>query len=247
MFLKVNNLSYTYPKGSKVLDSLSFRIRSNETLAVVGASGCGKSTLLRLISGIIKPNNAANEISINGLAPHEYVASGKLGFMFQDPTLFPNLTVRDNIALPLKIKNIKNDNVLESVIEKIGLTEHTNSLPNVLSGGMKTRTALARTFVVKPELILLDEPFSSLDIKWKHFLYQELELLKQQFTTTVVIVTHDIYEALLLSNHIIVLGNNGKVLDEIYVQAKLPRVFELNSIASLQTEFSHIQNLILNN
>ena len=113
---------------------------------------------------------------------------------------------------------------------------------------MKTRVALARTFITRPNLLLLDEPFSSLDIRWKFHLYRELETLRSTYDSTIVLVTHDIQEALLLSNHILVFGQNGRILKEFFIDQTLPRVFnaKMDSIKLLQKEFFEIQQLIMN-
>lgn len=212
MFLKGEQISFGYAAEKRVLNGVSFALDKSETLSVVGASGCGKSTLLRIISGILptaQDNWLKGQININGQTPDEYRKSGKLAFMFQEATLMPNLTVRENIAFPLKIKGIRDNEKVKNLLYTVGLEEHSNKLPKELSGGMKTRVALARSFVTGPELLLLDEPFAALDIAWKSKLYIELEKLREQYQTTIIFVTHDIQEALLLSNKIIVLGKSG--------------------------------------
>lgn len=212
MFLKAENINFGYATEKQVLNRVSFDLNKSETLSVVGVSGCGKSTLLRIISGILPvaaDNLISGQITINGQTPDQYRKSGKLAFMFQEPTLMPNLTVKENIAFPLKIKGIKDEEKVAKLLRTVGLEEHTAKLPKELSGGMKTRVALARSFVTGPELLLLDEPFSALDIAWKSRLYIELEKLRDQFNTTIVFVTHDVQEALLLSNDVLVFNRFG--------------------------------------
>lgn len=221
MFLKSENIDFEYAAGKKVLNGVSITLDKSKTLAIVGASGCGKSTFLRIISGILPQteNNTLNgQILINNQTPNHYRKSGKLAFMFQEPTLMPNLTVKENIALPLKIIGIKDEARVERLLQTVGLEDFANYLPKELSGGMKTRVALARSFVTGPELLLLDEPFSALDIAWKSKLYIELEKLREQFHTTVIFVTHDVQEALLLSNNVIVLGKSGTILHKDRIQ-----------------------------
>lgn len=212
-------------------------------------SGCGKSTLLRLVSGNIIPSKSNvydGQLTIDSLTPLINTSQGNIGFMFQDATLLPNLTVLENVLLPLKIKKQKNFEFAYSLIEKVGLSKFNNYLPAQLSGGMKARVALARTFVSKPSLILLDEPFGDLDIKWRTQLYRELEMLREEFSATILMVTHDIHEALLLSNDIIVLGEEGKILEQIKIDKKLPRVFDNDGAVGLQEEYLKIRNLIIN-
>lgn len=251
MALKVKNISFSFDGEKKVLKNISFSSKNKDTIAIVGPSGCGKSTLLRLIGGILRSNKQVTvegNISINGLNPIEWIKQGKEGFMFQEPTLLPHLTVKENIKFPLRILNndLQNDE-LERIIETVGLTKYINYLPSQLSGGMKTRVALARTFITKPQLLLLDEPFGALDVKWKFSLYKELELLRESFSPQVIIVTHDIQEALLLSNQILVFDSRGTIVKEYHIKKPLPRVFESESIQDLQTEYLEIQQLIMNN
>ncbi len=214
MFVNCQHINFAYPVGKTVLNSISFSLAKGETLAIVGASGCGKSTLLRILSGILpnaKGNKLTGNISIGELTPDQYRQTGKLAFMFQEATLMPHMTVRQNIELPLKIKVKANGQNADYLIKAVGLEDYSDYLPKQLSGGMKTRVALARSFSTTPELLLLDEPFSALDIAWKSKLYMELEKLRLQTGTTVVVVTHDVQEALLLADHVIVMNSFGGI------------------------------------
>lgn len=254
MFLKAENINFEYAAGKRVLNGVSIALDKSKTLAIVGASGCGKSTFLRIISGIlpqIENNTLDGQISINDKTPDQYRKSGKLGFMFQEPTLMPNLTVKENISLPLKITGIKDEKRVEKLLRTVGLEDYANYLPKQLSGGMKTRVALARSFVTGPELLLLDEPFSALDIAWKSKLYVELEKLREQFHTTVIFVTHDVQEALLLSNNVIVLGKSGTILHKDKIQTDFSisdRVLDISNFiktATYQEHFILIQKWIM--
>lgn len=256
MFLQVDNISFGYNDTRKVLRQVSFNLKKGQTLSVVGSSGCGKSTLLRIISGILpinQDNSVPGKILINNQTPDEYRKSRKLAFMFQDSALMPNLTVKQNIEFPLKIKGNDSKRNVEELLEKVGLLEFSNFLPKQLSGGMRTRVALARSFVTEPELLLLDEPFSALDIAWKSDLYQKLELLRAElgFTTTVVIVTHDVQEAILLSDKVIFLNREGSIQDRTEIESiKSPfeRVKNINRFLgepAFQNLFQSIQNSIM--
>lgn len=209
MFINSQHINFAYTVDKTVLNNISLSLEKGETLAIVGASGCGKSTLLRILSGILP--NYKGEISIDGLTPDQYRQTGKLAFMFQEATLMPHLTVKQNIELPLKIKGSTNEQKTNDLIKAVGLEEYSNYLPKQLSGGMKTRVALARSFTTMPELLLLDEPFSALDIAWKSKLYMELEKLREETNTTVIIVTHDVQEALLLADYVIVMNSFGSI------------------------------------
>jgi ABC-type nitrate/sulfonate/bicarbonate transport system ATPase subunit len=226
-YLSAKNIVFSYTNERKILNGISFDLNKGETLSIVGTSGCGKSTLLRVISGILifdYQHIFSGEILIDNLTPDEYRKTGKLSFMFQESTLMPNLTVRQNIELPLNIKKIKNDAKVDDLLKTVGLFEFANYLPKQLSGGMKTRVALARSFITEPELLLLDEPFSDLDIAWKTELYKELNILKEKFGTTVLLVTHDIEEVVALSKkNVLVLGKNGTIILDAH----------LNGISSL--------------
>jgi ABC-type nitrate/sulfonate/bicarbonate transport system ATPase subunit len=214
VFLNSQHINFSYTADKMVLNNISFSLAKGETLAIVGASGCGKSTLLRILSGILpnaNGNSLQGEISIDGLTSDQYRQTGNLAFMFQEATLMPHLTVRQNIELPLKIKGNTNEQKIRDLIKAVGLEEYSNYLPKQLSGGMKTRVALARSFTTMPELLLLDEPFSALDIAWKSKLYVELEKLREKTDTTVVVVTHDVQEALLLADHVIVMNSFGSI------------------------------------
>jgi len=216
------------------LKDISFQVFKGQTLAIVGASGCGKSTLLRILSGIL-PNADSNslqgDISIDSLKPDQYRQTGKLAFMFQEATLLPHLTVKQNIELPLKIKGNINEQKINNLIKTVGLEEYSNYLPKQLSGGMKTRVALARSFSTNPELLLLDEPFSALDIAWKSKLYVELEKLKEETDTTAVVVTHDVQEALLLANHIIVINRFGGIEIQKEIKSDYSIMQRVNNIS----------------
>lgn len=215
MFIKLDKVNFSYDAQRNVLRDISFSVGKAETLAIVGASGSGKSTILRLISGILANHkDFSGEIHIDGHTPSGYLKQGKMSFMFQQPALFPNLTVRQNIELPFEIKRQGNHSKIQELIHTVGLDGFEDYLPKQLSGGMKTRVALARSFATEPELLLLDEPFSSLDVAWKDALYHELKQLIKNFSTTVVLVTHDIKEALELGDRVICLSIEGKILLE---------------------------------
>lgn len=232
--IRAQNISFQYAPGKPVLNDISFELEKGKTLAIVGASGCGKSTLLRIISGILsssQSNRLQGNILIENLTPDEYRRTGKLAFMFQEATLMPHLTAKKNIELPLKIKGRNDHQIVADLIKAVGLEEYSNYLPKQLSGGMKTRVALARSFSTKPELLLLDEPFSALDIAWKSKLYVELERLREDTSTTVVIVTHDVQEALLLSDFVLVMNKYGAVESKKSIQSTYTILERLNDIS----------------
>ena len=216
MFVNFRDVSFSYGKR-RVINNVRFEVEKGSVTAIVGSSGSGKSTIIRLIAGILKQNMANTfngEILVDNNPPLQYQQQGQLSLMFQSPNLFPNLTVRENIVLPLEIANEENVELVDQMINMVGLVSDQNVLPRQLSGGMATRVALARAFITRPQLLLLDEPFTALDVAWKDELYKELKELIRRFNTTVILVTHDITEALLLADKIICLGMKGKLLGE---------------------------------
>ncbi len=256
MKVEVNNISFGYSTTKSVLEDVSFEIAPSKSVAIVGSSGCGKSTLLRIVCGILpdsKQNVFTGDIIINGINIkaekskwQELRKKGELGFMFQESNLMPYLNVKDNIHLPLRIIGDRenDDEIVTEYLKITGLIDDYKTLPNKLSGGMKTRVALARTFITKPKLLLLDEPFSSLDIVWKSKLYEEVRKLKRQMNSTVLLVTHDIFEAMFFSNIIIVLGNNHKIVEKVIINDWNESLSYNEIITGFYKEFVYIKNLI---
>ena len=216
MNITVSDLSFGYTEVQSVLEHLNFVVEHNRITGILGSSGSGKSTLLRLLCGIL-PNSPRNAfqgtVTFDADTPMSSLRrEGRIGFMFQEPSLLPNLTVAENIRFPLDILHQETDHAVDALLETVGLADFRDFLPKHLSGGMQTRTALARTFVAKPDLLLLDEPFSALDYGWKMDLYSHLSSLITSSATTVVMVSHDINELLLLANRVILLSKSGQII-----------------------------------
>ncbi len=248
MSLTVNNIKFGYQKDKLVLDDVSFSLQKGESLGILGASGSGKSTLLKIISGLIKherDNYFEGTVQFDGKSPEEIRHNAKLSFMFQESTLLPDRNVFENVALPLRILNqFKSEKVLE-MLELVELKDSMHKLPKELSGGMKTRTALARSFITSPTYLFLDEPFSSLDLPKKTDLYKTLFDLGQKFQTSILIVSHDIEEIVYLTNKIYILSKHGHKLDEVIINEQLPRTFEYTDVVkNLATKITYINNLI---
>jgi NitT/TauT family transport system ATP-binding protein len=215
MPLNIEDISFGYTNERKILKNVSFTIERGKTLGIIGVSGTGKSTLLKLIADFLDKSNKdklIGEISFDNQPVSTLKKIGKLSFMFQEPTLMPNLNVMENVTLPLEILKIESEIDINKTIELVGLQNFKQSYPNELSGGMKTRVALARSFITNPELLLLDEPFSSLDIGWKNKLYEELKELQKVNNTTVLIVSHDLEEVLRISDKIILISYDGSII-----------------------------------
>ncbi|HTX90976.1 MAG TPA: ABC transporter ATP-binding protein [Anaerolineales bacterium] len=200
------------------LDGINFTIGDHEFVSIVGPSGCGKTTLLKIVAGLIKPDS--------GKVIYEGVASSAL-LVFQDQGLLPWLTVIDNIGLGLELKGIPRDIRRKQVLDfmkRIRLDGFENHYPHELSGGMRQRVALARAFLTNPDILLMDEPFGALDAQTRIILQEELQGILRSDPKTVLFVTHDIDEAILLSDQIIVISDRpGKVQRSIRVDIGHPR------------------------
>jgi len=202
--LKIENITKTYKEI--VLDNVSFYANTGENIAILGPSGSGKSTLLNCITGFENPD--CGKILVNGRNITNLPSNNRsLGMVFQNFSLFPNMTARENIAYPLRVKGKDTSSVLD-ILKVIGMEEHANKYPSQLSGGQQQRVAIARVLIYNPDVILMDEPLASLDLKLRIRLQKDIkELLKD---TTVVYVTHDFTEAFSMCDTIVIL-NQGKV------------------------------------
>jgi NitT/TauT family transport system ATP-binding protein len=218
--VKLNQVSKIYNNGTIALQDVNLEIPQSQFISLVGASGCGKSTVLRLIAGLGKVSSGTIDWGITD-------AQRKLAFVFQDAALMPWATVEDNIRLPLKLKGISSQNsqsVVKQTIKLVGLENFANSYPRQLSGGMKMRVSIARALVTQPNILLMDEPFGALDEITRGKLNSDLLELWLQHRWTVVFVTHNIYEAVYLSNRVLVMGTSpGRVVADIQINAPYPR------------------------
>ena len=225
--LSIRNLSKTYPlKGQDVpvLQGIDLDIRPGEFVSILGASGCGKSTLLRLIVGL--DQDYQGQILLDG----QPVRGPGLerGIVFQDHRLFPWMTLRQNIALALenhKMSPAQKALRVQEHIDLVGLHDYEQAYPHQLSGGMAQRAAIARALVNKPRVLLLDEPFGALDALTRVRLQHELQRIWAQERCTVVMVTHDIEEALFLGDRVIVMAANpGRIDEALRLDLPHPRV-----------------------
>jgi NitT/TauT family transport system ATP-binding protein len=205
-----------------VLDQVSLQVRPGEFVALLGPSGCGKSTLLRLVAGLDAP--ASGHITQDGqpiVRPHPSRI-----VVFQDPTLFPWRTVRDNVALGLQARKVAKDQLgrVDEALALVGLSEFAGSYPHELSGGMAQRAALARALVNEPQLLILDEPLGKLDSLTRLTMQAELLKLWQRAGFSVLLVTHDVEEALFLANRVLVFSPRpARLVAELQVDLPYPR------------------------
>jgi NitT/TauT family transport system ATP-binding protein len=209
-----------------VLDGIDLRVVEREIVAIVGPNGCGKSTLLRVISGLLPPDHGtvrAFGSSITGV-------DQRIGLVFQEPRLLPWRDVLTNIALPLELSGVargQREMRARELLLLAGLDGFAHAMPDQLSGGMAQRAALARALTPRPDVLLLDEPFSALDAMTRERLDAELLALWRQTGTTIVLVTHSISEAVFLSDRVLVMSPRpGRLVAEVPVRADRPRTLE---------------------
>lgn len=242
--LEVRELFKTYPvqgKSLMVLQNINLQLHPREFVCLVGASGCGKSTLLNIIAGLVQPS--AGQVLVDG-QPVPGPGADR-GMVFQGYTLYPWLTVAQNVAFGLELRKLPRTQRRERVsyyLNVVGLTAFANAYPKQLSGGMKQRVAIARALANEPEVLLMDEPFGALDAQTKEQMQQFLLNLWEQTHTTVLMITHDVEEAIFLSQRVYVMGSRpGRLKLEIPVA--LPEHRELD--IKLSSEFVDIKRQVL--
>ncbi|MCC2690700.1 MAG: nitrate/sulfonate/bicarbonate transporter ATP-binding protein [Rhizobiaceae bacterium] len=225
--LKLDRVGKIYANGVQALQDLTLQVAPGEILAIVGGSGCGKSTALRVISGLDRPTRG--RVVLDGediLEPHE-----KIGIIFQEPRLLPWLTVAGNVGFGIAhLPKPERERRVRRTLDKVGLSDKAGAWPRELSGGQSQRVAIARALVAQPEVLLLDEPFSALDAFTRADLQDHLLQLWADQKPTLVVVTHDVDEAVVLADRIIVMRPHpGRLHEEI--TAKLPRPRDRQSTA----------------
>jgi len=213
--LEIKNLSYSFG-DNHILKDINIYVKENEVVAIVGSSGVGKSTLFNLIAGVLKKQSG--EITIDG--SDDYI--GKVAYMLQKDLLFEHKTIINNVILPLIIAKIDKKVALEEgrkILKQFNLEKYADKYPKQLSGGMRQRVALIRTYMFKRNIFLLDEAFSALDAITKKELHKWYLNLKNEFNLTTLLITHDIEEAIFLSDRIYILANKpGEIIKEIKIE-----------------------------
>ena len=216
----------TYPDGTHALQPVDLSVAEGEFVTLLGPSGCGKSTLLKMIAGLLAPSEGRlllwrQPVSLN------QAATRRLAFVFQAPTLMPWAGVQSNVRLPLDLAGMvrpEADARVADALKLVGLDKFAQTLPRALSGGMQMRVSIARALVTEPQLLLMDEPFGSLDEITRHKLDADLLALWATKKLTVVFVTHSIHEAVFLSTRVVMMAARpGRVIDEVRVDEPYPR------------------------
>lgn len=248
--IKINNIKFIYPENNlQVFNRLSVELSEFQPISILGPSGCGKSTLLRCISGYLSVSEGT--IKINDLNPEDARIRKKIGFAFQDPALLEWCTVKENIILPERIgKKVMSENESEErlkfLLQLTGLEKFTNYFPFQLSGGMKQRVSLARALFTKPDLLLLDEPFASLDLLTRTQLAINLRKMIQEVKTPTILVTHSIEEAIIFANRILILTSlPARIREIIDIDLKVENIESLESPEFLSV-VSKSRTLLLN-
>lgn len=224
--LKVGNVSHSFSLGGEelpVLDDISLEIEPSEFIALLGPSGCGKSTLLRVVAGLERPSNGTileDGVPVKGPSPERIV-------VFQDPTLYPWRTVWHNVSLGLEISKQLDANGkgrVERILRRVGLEQFSKAYPRQLSGGMAQRAALARALINNPRLLVLDEPLGKLDSLTRIRMQKELVGLWRERQFTTLMVTHDVEEALLMADRVVLLsGRPARIIETLNVNLPYPR------------------------
>lgn len=204
-YLELKNVTKSY-NDRIIFKDLNMNVEKGKFISIIGSFGIGKSTLLKIISGLEEINSG--KIIINNKSVKTLKKDNKIGFAFQEPMLLPWRTVYDNINLPCEIKKIDKKNKIENLLKKVDLFDKEKVYPSELSGGMQRIVSILRSIVLEPSILLLDEPFSSIDEINRDDLHEKLISLQQEKKITTILVTHSIHEAVYLSDEIYILGNS---------------------------------------
>jgi NitT/TauT family transport system ATP-binding protein len=216
---RLRGVTKTYVNGIAALGPIDLNVRRGEFVSLLGPSGCGKSTALRIIAGLSPPTSGVLEVADAAVQSTQHRS---IGFVFQEPTLMPWATVRDNVYLPLQLMKETRAGAaarIDEVLANVGLSEFANIYPRELSGGMKMRVSLARALVTDPELLLMDEPFAALDEITRFKLNNDLLELWRRLRKTVIFVTHSVFESVYLSQRVVVMTPRpGRVGAEVIIE-----------------------------
>lgn len=228
----------------QALNHINLDIKKGEFISLLGPSGCGKTTLLRTIADLLEPTSG--KVRITGMTPKEIRLQQKFGIVFQNPVLFEWRTVKKNVELPLEIMYWSKEERLKQadrMLELVGLTKFADHYPKQLSGGMQQRVGIARAFGIKPNILLMDEPFSALDEFTKEKLHDDLLKIWKETNKTVIFVTHNIQEAVYLSDKVCVLSPHpGRLSAVVDIDLPRPRAIAMKDSAHFTELVAKVRN-----
>lgn len=245
MLLELKNIDFGFRQEAPILKGFDMNVAQGEFLALLGPSGCGKSTMLNLAAGLLLP--LAGSVKFNGAYLHGI--NKNVGYMTQGDTLLPWNTVAKNILLPLELRGVskqERSDKLEHALKLVNLVEARDKYPSELSGGMKRRALLARSLIYSPPMLLMDEPFAALDAQLRETMHQELLNTVNRLNESVLFVTHDISESILLADRVLVLGGRPlRILEETTIpwgkDRRLDVIRDSKAYAALE---SHVRSLL---
>ena len=242
--IEMRDVAKRFGNNTVAVQGLSLAIRDGEFVSLLGPSGCGKSTVLKMIAGLL--THSAGAITVDGHPPGR--GGGDVGYVFQDATLMPWATVFDNVCLPLRLRGAGRAAAgpdVEASLASVGLLGFAGSYPRELSGGMKMRVSIARAMVVKPRLLLMDEPFAALDEMTRFKLNNDVLALWEERKLTVIFVTHSVFESVYLSSRIVVMGARpGRAVDEIELSGGYPRTERYRTTADYAERCRIVSNAL---
>ncbi len=242
-FENVNKIFNTARQKIVALKDINFEVQEGEFVSLIGPSGCGKSTIIRILDNIIEPTSG--NIFIDGkevTRKNIKTFIRNIGFVFQQPNLFNWLSVKQNVSLPLKVFNIKGkewDERVDYLINMVGLDSHKDAYPTEISDGMKQRIGVIRSMVHDPEIILMDEPFGALDTMTREALDLETLDIWSKTKKTIIFITHDVEEAVLVSNRVFVMATNpGRITNMVEIPLPYPRNLSMQK----EDTFIHLEH-----
>ena len=236
--VEVLSAEKTYPNGTRALLPVNLTVHEGEFVTLLGPSGCGKSTLLKMVAGLLQPSDGRLLLWRKNVDQLDSTGR-RLSFVFQEATLMPWARVMGNVRLPLDLAGVPKDQAeprVRSALQMVGLDKFEAALPRELSGGMQMRVSIARGLVTEPQLLLMDEPFGALDEITRNRLDSDLLGLWRKHKLTVVFVTHSIYEAVYLSQRVVMMAARpGRIVEEVTIDEPYPRSADFR----VSTAFSH--------
>jgi NitT/TauT family transport system ATP-binding protein len=246
--LRQVSLQYRTKSGPlQAIDEVSLEVERNDFVSVIGPSGCGKTTLLKIVSRVLRPGSGI--VELDGIPIEKVDLTGKLSYVFQSPLLLPWRSALKNVLLPLEVldKKVGPEHVRKAkeMLTLTGLERFMDSHPHELSGGMQQRVSLARALVVHPKILLMDEPFGALDEITREMMQEELLRIWERTRNTILFITHNIHEAVLLSDRVVVLSQRpGTVIETIDIDLARPRDEAVRGDPRFHELVAHLRELL---